>query len=346
MHGFTPLDALARPFGFNVVSAPIAGRDPVGVHAIIPENDRWARKGRSTRGFMQFGREGRGSSRSTGFRDERHLLAAETAPLMPLGRPGALRPDCPGICSCRRGRAFRAGVAVRSRGRRIGHAQFRQCRHRCGREGGRRDHGPQFRRRPAGQGHGQHHLRAPVPRSLVYPTLLSALRLQGFAAVESDGVVKIVPEADAKQQGGVVASGPVTAGGDRLVTQVITLRFESAAQLVNVLRPLITPNNTIAAYPAPTRSSSPTTPTISSASTGSSRRSISRRAASRRGPAPLRVGARRRHAAESPDCRGARRCGSGHRPDVQQRVTSLLIRARTASWCAPTTRAASRGSGS
>ena len=89
----------------------------------------------------------------------------------------------------------------------------------------------------------------PVPRSLVYPTLLSALRLQGFAAVESEGVVKIVPEADAKQQGGVVASGPVTASGDRLVTQVMTLRYESAAQLVNVLRPLITPNNAIAAYP-------------------------------------------------------------------------------------------------
>ncbi len=89
----------------------------------------------------------------------------------------------------------------------------------------------------------------PVPRSLVYPTLLSALRLQGFAAVEGDGVVKIVPEADAKQQGGTVSVGPLTSGGDRLVTQVITLRYESAAQLVNVLRPLITPNNTIAAYP-------------------------------------------------------------------------------------------------
>ncbi len=89
----------------------------------------------------------------------------------------------------------------------------------------------------------------PVPRSLVYPTLLSALRLQGFAAVESEGVVKIVPEADAKQQGGAVVSGRVTAGGDQLVTQVVTLRYETAAQLVNVLRPLITPNNTIAAYP-------------------------------------------------------------------------------------------------
>ncbi|HVF66002.1 MAG TPA: type II secretion system secretin GspD [Casimicrobiaceae bacterium] len=85
----------------------------------------------------------------------------------------------------------------------------------------------------------------PIPRSLVYPTLLSALRLAGFAAVESDGLVKIVPEADAKTQGGVVGRG----SGDRLVTQVIQLRNESAAQLVNVLRPLITPNNTIAAFP-------------------------------------------------------------------------------------------------
>lgn len=89
----------------------------------------------------------------------------------------------------------------------------------------------------------------PVPRSLVYPTLLSALRLQGFAAIEGDGIVKIVPEADAKLHGGAVAQGALPAGGDRLVTQVLTLKYETAAQLVNVLRPLITPNNTVAAYP-------------------------------------------------------------------------------------------------
>ncbi len=90
----------------------------------------------------------------------------------------------------------------------------------------------------------------PVPRSLVYPTLLSALRMQGIAAVDSGAVVKIVPEADAKQQGGPVVQGLGGGGGDRLVTQVIVLRNESAAQLVPVLRPLITPNNTIAAYPS------------------------------------------------------------------------------------------------
>jgi general secretion pathway protein D len=93
----------------------------------------------------------------------------------------------------------------------------------------------------------------PVPRSLVYPTLLSALRLQGFAAVEGDGITKIVPEADAKQQGSTVVmggkGGGVGAGGDRLVTEVFALKYESAVQLVNVLRPLITPNNAIAAVP-------------------------------------------------------------------------------------------------
>jgi general secretion pathway protein D len=89
----------------------------------------------------------------------------------------------------------------------------------------------------------------PVPKSLVYPTLQSALRMQGFATVEGQGAVKIVPEADARLQGGAVTVGPVAWGGDRLVTQVVVLKFESAQQLVNVLRPLITPNNTIAAYP-------------------------------------------------------------------------------------------------
>src|ERR1017187_9244670 len=82
----------------------------------------------------------------------------------------------------------------------------------------------------------------PVERSLVYPTLLSALRLQGFTAVEGDGITKIVPEADAKQQGSTVVmggkAGGVGAGGDRLVTEVFALKYESAVQLVNVLRPL------------------------------------------------------------------------------------------------------------
>jgi len=86
----------------------------------------------------------------------------------------------------------------------------------------------------------------PVPKSLVYPTLLSALRLQGVAAIESNGVTKLVLETEAKMHGSTVGPGGT---GDQLTTRVITLRYESAQQMVNVLRPIITPNNTVAAFP-------------------------------------------------------------------------------------------------
>jgi general secretion pathway protein D len=87
----------------------------------------------------------------------------------------------------------------------------------------------------------------PVPRNLVFPILLSALRVQGFAAVGGElGYINIVPEADAK----FYASAPARARSDQIVTEVFRLRFESAQQLVATLRPLITPNNVINAFPA------------------------------------------------------------------------------------------------
>jgi general secretion pathway protein D len=92
----------------------------------------------------------------------------------------------------------------------------------------------------------------PVPRALVYDVFLSALRLQGYAAVEDRGVVKIIPEADAKlHQGRTVGAGERTrAAGDQILTEVFTLKYESAAQLLPILRPLIAPANTITVYPS------------------------------------------------------------------------------------------------
>ncbi|MEX2239382.1 MAG: secretin N-terminal domain-containing protein, partial [Burkholderiales bacterium] len=78
----------------------------------------------------------------------------------------------------------------------------------------------------------------PMARALVYEVFLSALRLQGYVAVEERGVVKILPEADAKLH-----------PGGQVQTRVFTLRHESALQLVPILRPLIAPANAIAAYP-------------------------------------------------------------------------------------------------
>ena len=89
----------------------------------------------------------------------------------------------------------------------------------------------------------------PVVRSLIYPILLSALRQQGVTAVENDSIVKIMPDADAKTQSLQVFTRRGKAAGDQVITQVYPLTFESANQLANTLRPLVSANNVIAAYP-------------------------------------------------------------------------------------------------
>jgi general secretion pathway protein D len=90
----------------------------------------------------------------------------------------------------------------------------------------------------------------PMSRALVYEVFLSALRLQGFTAIEERGRVEIVPEVDAKLHQ-TLGTGPrerPRAAGDVVQTQVFKLQYESAAQMVPVLRPLIAANNTITAY--------------------------------------------------------------------------------------------------
>jgi general secretion pathway protein D len=91
---------------------------------------------------------------------------------------------------------------------------------------------------------------SPVSPELAYQILISSLRMQGFTAVEGKGgVVKIVPEADAKQHFSQTYGKEVKSGGDQVVTQVYPLHHATAAQLVTVLRPLVAPNNAVSAYP-------------------------------------------------------------------------------------------------
>jgi general secretion pathway protein D len=89
----------------------------------------------------------------------------------------------------------------------------------------------------------------PVGGAEAFNQFLSALRLQGFTVVESGGLYKVVPEADAKLQGGestVIAPGEISkSAGNQIVTKIFTLNFENANNLVPILRPLISPNNTI-----------------------------------------------------------------------------------------------------
>jgi general secretion pathway protein D len=85
------------------------------------------------------------------------------------------------------------------------------------------------------------------PQSIrdAWATYLSALRGLGFAVVESGGLLKVVPEADAKLQTGTVSVGEASVRGDQVITQIFTLRYENPNSLVAVLRPLISANNTI-----------------------------------------------------------------------------------------------------
>ncbi len=78
---------------------------------------------------------------------------------------------------------------------------------------------------------------------------LAALRGLGYTMVESGGLLKVVPEADAKLQTGTVAVDAVPRSGDQIMTQVFRLQHENANNMVTVLRPLISPNNTINANP-------------------------------------------------------------------------------------------------
>jgi general secretion pathway protein D len=67
--------------------------------------------------------------------------------------------------------------------------------------------------------------------------------------VESAGLYLVVPEADAKLQSGGVSAGAVPASNGQILTQIFQLNHESANNLVPILRPLISPNNTVNVNP-------------------------------------------------------------------------------------------------
>jgi general secretion pathway protein D len=90
----------------------------------------------------------------------------------------------------------------------------------------------------------------PLSVQEAFLTYLAALRGLGFTVVENTGLLKVVPESDAKLQAGSVSVGTSTQRGDQVITQIFRLSYENANNLVAVLRPLISPNNTINANPS------------------------------------------------------------------------------------------------
>lgn len=90
---------------------------------------------------------------------------------------------------------------------------------------------------------------SPVTPAQALRQFSAQLRTQGFALVESSGLYLVVPEADAKLQSGTVSAGRVPPAGRQILTQIFRLNHETANNLVPVLRPLISPNNTINVNP-------------------------------------------------------------------------------------------------
>ena len=88
----------------------------------------------------------------------------------------------------------------------------------------------------------------PMPVSAAYQVFLSALKAQGFTAVDGPGdVVRIIPVAEAK------ASAPVSGeetprGGEQIVTHVVVGQHVAVSQLQNVLRPLMSPTSQLSVY--------------------------------------------------------------------------------------------------
>ena len=90
---------------------------------------------------------------------------------------------------------------------------------------------------------------APVPPAQALRLFATQLRTQGFALVESGELYTVVPEAEAKLQSGTVNAGPPPTASGQIITQIFRLNHENANNLVPILRPLISPNNTINVNP-------------------------------------------------------------------------------------------------
>ena len=90
----------------------------------------------------------------------------------------------------------------------------------------------------------------PLSRARAWEVIRAQLRLAGYSMLEVGGVWRVIPESEAKLQGGPVgSSGAVAGGADQIVTQVFRLQHEQATNLLNVVRPLVTPNNVVTVTP-------------------------------------------------------------------------------------------------
>ena len=87
------------------------------------------------------------------------------------------------------------------------------------------------------------------PAKIDYAELLSVLQVHGFAAVERGNVVRVIPDANVRQQPVAIVTGKESHPDAEFVTKTFTLKNVPAAQLVPILRPLIPQMGHLVAFP-------------------------------------------------------------------------------------------------
>lgn len=89
----------------------------------------------------------------------------------------------------------------------------------------------------------------PLNAEEVYQVFLSLLNVQGFAVIPAKAASKIVPIVNAKQDAVPTVTGQDPGRGDEYVTRVIEVQNVAVPQLVPILRPLMSQQAHLAAYP-------------------------------------------------------------------------------------------------
>lgn len=87
----------------------------------------------------------------------------------------------------------------------------------------------------------------PVTPDNALAQLQTALRMHGFAMIDAGNMYKVVPEAEAKTHATKVNAPAV---GGEVQTRVLKLQHENATQVLNVVKPLVSPNNVVNVSPA------------------------------------------------------------------------------------------------
>ena len=90
----------------------------------------------------------------------------------------------------------------------------------------------------------------PMTPDAFYEAFLALLQVHSYVAVESGGIIRVIPDAAARQMPNIDLPDRIQSDSEELVTQVVAVENVQAAQLVPVLRPLMPQNAHMAAYPA------------------------------------------------------------------------------------------------